>query len=288
MSTEDQNSGRVTGETLNLRAYVDRIGYSGPWQPTPERLTALVKRHMAAIPFETIDVLLGRGVDLAPAAIDRKILTNRRGGYCFEHASLMRRALQAVGFSVTQYLARVKVHEQPGDPAQPATHTLLKVAAGGRFWLVDVGFGGFMPNEPLAWQPSTPQRTDFGTFRLTETRDGYLLESLYENQWSPLYEILDFHWRHADFKVANHYTASHPDSHFRNVLTVARTECQSRTTLVSNRLKCVARDGSREQFTLDAAALADTLATVFGLPVESDWRPLLEQVAAGTVAGAHG
>jgi N-hydroxyarylamine O-acetyltransferase len=280
MKPSDNETGPVAG-TFDLCAYLDRIGYTGPCDPTQSVLATLVKHHMAAIPFEAIDVLLGRGVDLAPAAIDRKLLANHRGGYCFEHASLTRRALQAVGFPVEQHLARVMVQASPNDPPRPATHTSLRVKAGGQFWLVDTGFGSFTPNVPLAWQTDSPQHTDFGTFRLVERRDGYRLESLYRKQWSPLYEILDFNWQDVDFKVANHYTASHPDSRFRNVLMVARTAPRGRTTLAGNRLKRVALDGSREEYILDADGLSEALVTAFGLPVEADWLPLLDQAAAG-------
>lgn len=271
-----------SAEAIDLQAYLARIRYVGRPEPTLDCLTTLVRRHMASIPFEAIDVLLGRGVDPAPATVDRKLLADHRGGYCFEHASLMRRALQAVGFTVTQHLARVWVNGNPrADPPRPATHTSLRVEADGRLWLVDVGFGGFMPNEPLAWVTDTAQHTDFGTFRMTETDSGYLLESRHGEQWLPLYEILDFNWQAADFKIANHYTATHPDSPFRNALMVALTEEDARVTLSGNRFRRVALDGTHEERLLCAQELADVLREVFGLPVEDTWWPLLKQVATG-------
>ncbi|WP_337177079.1 arylamine N-acetyltransferase [Paludisphaera sp.] len=266
-------------DSVDLDAYLGRVGYDGPREPTPGVLRALVERHMAAIPFEAIDVLLGRGVDLTPAAVDRKLIDGRRGGYCFEHASLMRRVLRAIGFPVSQYLARVRVRDSPGSPSPPATHAALKVQAGGRPWLVDVGFGGFMPNEPLAWEPGAAQETKFGAYRLVETPDGLLLQSLHQEAWAPLYDILDFRWRGIDFKVANHYTATYPDSHFRHGLMAARTESWGRTTLAGNLFRRVALDGAREERSLDAEGLAEALASAFGLPVADDWRPMLARVA---------
>ncbi len=276
----------ATTDHIHLKAYLDRIGYAGPLEPTPTLLEAFVQCHIAAIPFENINVLLGRGVDLAPSAVDRKLLIDHRGGYCFEHASLMRRALEAVGFDVRQYLGRVWV-KGFDRPAPPATHAALKVEKDNQSWLVDVGFGGFLPNRPLRWRLDTPQSTDYGEYRLSETRVGYLLESLYKDQWSPLYELLDFHWQAVDFKVANHYTATHPDSRFRRRLQVARTERTARTTLADNRLKRVSIDGVRDEIVLDAAGLADALARHFGLPVATDWEPLLEMVveSADTPSG---
>ncbi|GAB3681185.1 arylamine N-acetyltransferase family protein [Salinisphaera aquimarina] len=272
----------MVADAIDLPAYLERIGYHGPLVPTPELLATLVERHMAAIPFEAIDVLLDRGVDLAPSAVDTKMLAGQRGGYCFEHASLLRRALLAIGFPVESHLARVWVHGGLEAPVPAATHASLKVSAGERLWLVDVGFGGFMANQPLVWQPDTPQQTRFGAFRITETAHGFMVESQHRGRWSPLYEILDFDWQPVDFEMANHYVAEHPASHFRHELMVARTQGDSRSTLAGNRLKIASVDGACDERRLDADGLADALATVFGLPVAADWRPLLERVAAGT------
>ncbi|WP_353180987.1 arylamine N-acetyltransferase [Salinisphaera sp. T5B8] len=277
---DTEQAGSAT-EAIDLPAYLARIGYTGRLEPTADVLHALVRCHMASIPFEAIDVMLGYGVDLDPAAIDRKMLDNRRGGYCFEHASLLRRALHAIGFSLEQHLARVWIFDPLDGPAPPASHASLKVEADGRLWLVDVGFGGFMPNEPLAWKPDEAQHKPYGTFRLTETRDGYMLESWHDNAWAPMYEILDFHWQPVDFEIANHYVATHPQSLFKQQLMIARTHNHARHTLSNNRFKTAFVDGGEQTTDLDAQALARTLEDTFGLPVTPDWQPLIEHLAAG-------
>lgn len=267
-------------QPIDLTTYFERIGFTGSPEPTLDCLSTLVRMHAATIPFEGIDVILGRGVNLAPQTVDDKMLNDHRGGYCFEHTSLMRRALDAIGFDTEQHLARVWVRGDPQtSPAPQATHTSLKVTVDGKPWLVDVGFGGFMPNEPLAWHVDNPQKTDFGTYRLKETRSGHMLESTHENQWSPLYEILDFNWQPADFKVANHYTATHPDSHFRTDLMVALTRPGERITLAGNRLRHAKTDGSHREQILDASTLIEALESEFGLPVQKDWIPLLNRAA---------
>ena len=65
---------------VDLDAYLARIGHAGSRAPTPETLRAVVSAHIAAIPFEAIDVLAGKGVDLAPSAVDAKLIHARRGG----------------------------------------------------------------------------------------------------------------------------------------------------------------------------------------------------------------
>ena len=94
--------------SIDLDAYCARIGYTGPREATLDTLRALHELHPAAIPFEAVDVLLGRGVDLAPEAIDAKMIVAGRGGYCFEQNSLLMRALTTIGFSVEGLSARVR------------------------------------------------------------------------------------------------------------------------------------------------------------------------------------
>src|SRR4051794_40517364 len=285
MSTQDAPAdiGRQPAnrdDAIDLSSYLARIGYTGPLRPTPDVLAGFIERHMATIPFEAIDVMLGRGINLSPESVDGKLLAKRRGGYCFEHQNLLRRALVAIGFPVERLLARVRVRETPDGSAPPATHASLKVEAGGRFWLADVGFGSFMPNVPLAWEVGAAQETRFGTFRIRDTDDGQLIETLNDDGWSPLYEILRFRWQSVDFEVANHYVAHHPSSLFRSILIAARTELETRYTLMGNRLTIHSAGGSREERLLDADGIATALGTIFGLPVEPEWRPLIERAAA--------
>jgi arylamine N-acetyltransferase len=266
-------------DAIDLPAYLARTGYTGQLRPTLDVLMELIERHMAAIPFEAVDVMLDHGVDLNPASIDRKLLAGRRGGYCFEHASLLGRALTAIGFPVERLLARVRVRDTPDGSAPPATHASLKVEADGRFWLADVGFGGFMPNMPLAWDVGTAQEARFGIFRIRDTADGRLVETQDGDGWTPLYEILNFRWQRVDFDVANHYVAHHPSSPFRTTLIVARTEVETRYTLAGNKLTVHSSKGLREGRVLDADGIENALGTVFGLPVQPEWRPLIERAA---------
>src|SRR4051812_36794244 len=93
---------------INLDAYLARIGYTGAREATAETLAAIHARHAASIPFENLDVILGRGIQIDPAAIERKLVTDQRGGYCFEQNALLASALQELGFSVTPLLGRVR------------------------------------------------------------------------------------------------------------------------------------------------------------------------------------
>ncbi len=122
-----------------LDAYLARIDYSGPLVPDQATLTALHRAHVLAIPFENLDVQFGTPPTLDPAAIFAKLVTARRGGWCYEQNGLFARALATLDFSVTRMSGGV-MRALRGE-ATMGSHLCLMVAVDGRNYLCDVGFG---------------------------------------------------------------------------------------------------------------------------------------------------
>src|SRR5699024_6440565 len=121
---------------LDIDAYLQRIGYDGPLEPTEATLYALHRAHASTIPFENLDILLGRGISLEMDDIQDKLVRRQRGGYCYEHNLLFSALLEHAGFEVRRLVSRLNPN-QPG----PASHMMLNVSVGNRTWLADVGFG---------------------------------------------------------------------------------------------------------------------------------------------------
>jgi len=94
-------------DSFDLSAYLDRIGLKQPPPATAEGLAQVQRAHRLAIPFENLDVILGRGIRIDSASVFAKLVTARRGGYCFEQNRLFEDALIALGFTVRPLLARV-------------------------------------------------------------------------------------------------------------------------------------------------------------------------------------
>jgi N-hydroxyarylamine O-acetyltransferase len=266
---------------IDLDAYFARIGYSGPREPTLATLRALHGLHPAAIPFEAIDVLLGRGVDLAPGAVDAKLIAARRGGYCFEQNGLFARALEALGFAVEPLIARVLWMAPAGAPRPPRTHMALRVTIEGERWLADVGFGGRVLTDPLRFDETAPQTTRHERFRLVPDGAGKRLEVEVDDGWAVAYALDPEPAAEMDFVVGNWFTSTHPASRFRNGLAVARTTPQARYALAGARFTVRGADGPATHEQLDAEGLERVLREVFGLDVQPDWRPLLSRVANG-------
>lgn len=277
-------SGAATREAgipakVDLGAYGARIGYSGPLAPTLETLAALLELHPAAIPFEAIDVLLDRGVDLAPAAVDAKLLGARRGGYCYEHNGLFKRVLEAIGFDVEGLIARVNWMAPPDAPLSPPTHMVLRVTIGGEAWLADVGFGSCVPTAPLRLNSSEPQQTGHEAFRFVPMARELQLEALIDDEWRPIYRITGAPQMDVDYELPNWYTATHPSSHFRHRLIVTRTTPEARHILAGRRLTVRAPDGVAERRMLTADEIERELAERFTLPVAPEWRAVIERAA---------
>lgn len=268
--------------TLNLDAYSSRIGYTGPLPPTLETLQQLHERHPDAIPFEAIDVLMDRGVDISPNAVEDKLVHAGRGGYCFEHNNLFKRVLESIGFYVEDLSARVRWNAKPGARPNPHTHMALRVMVDNEPWLVDVGFGGCVLTTPLRMNTTEPQATQHEPFRLVPFGPGLLLQVLIDKQWRAVYDLSLETCVTSDYEMANWYTAAHPDSHFRHNMMVARTTPTARYTLLNGRFTIRDSDGNSQRIALDADGIEQTLRDTFRLPVQPDWRPVIERAASLT------
>ena len=152
----------------NVRQYLQRIDYDGATQPTFATLIAIHRAHLLTIPYENLDIHRGRALRLDLPTIFDKIVTHRRGGWCYEMNGLLAWALRELGFSVTLLASHV-VPAHQGDGAE-GTHLILRVDVE-RPYLADVGFGnGFLEPIPLE---AGDYSQDFLTYRLEATDVGW-------------------------------------------------------------------------------------------------------------------
>jgi N-hydroxyarylamine O-acetyltransferase len=221
---------------FDLDAYLARIGYGGPREPTLAVLQALQVLHPHAIPYENLSPLMGDPVPLDLDAIQAKLLAGGRGGYCYEQNHLFRTALEALGFLVTPLAARVRWNTPQDAPPRPRTHMLLLVALPEGPHVADVGFGGVMLTGPLRLEPDTAQDTPHERYRLLVLEPGaYELQAELGVEWRPLYRFDLTPQLAADYEMMNWYSATHPSSRFRLGLAAARAGPQGRMTLADTR-----------------------------------------------------
>ena len=243
---------------LDLDGYLARIGYGGPRRASSETLRALHEAHVAAVPFENLDILLGRAISLELAALQLKLVSGRRGGYCFEQNTLFRAVLEALDFRVTSLAARVR----GGGVLRPRTHMLLRVDLDEGPWLADVGFGGDGLVHPV---PLVAATADAPGYALRREDDLWILTGDVTGERTDLYAFtLEPHFP-VDFEMANHYTSTWPRSPFVQSLTAQRS-WPGRRAILRNRDLTIREDGAVRTDTIrDPDHLLDVLDREFSL-----------------------
>lgn len=221
---------------FDLDACLARIRHTGGRQPTLSTLRAIVLAHAVAIPYENVDVLLGRPISLNLAALTRKMISGGRGGYCFEHNLLLRAGLHALGFDVSGRMGWV-VRGMDPQAVRTAPHMALWIELPEGAFIADTGFGSLTLTNPLAAIAGETQTTPHGDFRVSFQGSDPTVEVRIGGAWESLYRLIPRVSLNADHEVANWFTATHPGSLFVNNLIAARPCIDgTRVTLFNGRM----------------------------------------------------
>jgi N-hydroxyarylamine O-acetyltransferase len=253
---------------LDLDAYWRRIGLAGAPSPTRECLDRLILCHATAIPFENIEVLARRVPKLDLVGLQDKLVRQRRGGYCFEHNTLFRAVLQAVGFDAHPMEARIR-SGVPADVITARTHLATRVVLDGADHLVDVGCGTIAPLAPLLLASRDEQAAATGAYRLVDVDDELLLRMRDADGWADCYQLLPTAPHAIDCEMGNWFVATHPKSMLGQNLLVGRAIAGGRLRLFNHRLSTFRPEDAApvEQTLATRAEFADALADGFGLDV---------------------
>lgn len=247
-----------------ITEYLERIGCPvTPEPPTLNYLGRLIVAHQQTVPFENISVLLGDPISLDKEDLFQKIVTQRRGGYCFECNGMFGHLLNALGFESRPLAARVWYRAREDVSAR--THTLNLVVAEGRKRLVDVGFGGTTPRIAIPLVPGTYEDQD-GPIELVQNAEhGWMFSRREDGTLRPQFSFtLDLVYP-SDLVVANHFMSTHPASHFTHGLRLSRFTPTGRIGLTGDGLTI--RDGQSVQHQMPGE-IGDCLNKLFGLSIE--------------------
>jgi N-hydroxyarylamine O-acetyltransferase len=255
-------------DTAETAAYLARIAYTGGRAPTIDTLRALHRAHLHAVPFENLDIHLGRPIVLDRAAFFGKIVGERRGGFCYELNGLFADLLESLGFEVSLCSARV-AHEAGGF-GPDFDHLALLVRAGGR-WLADVGFGRSF-HTPLALDAPIEEEAEGTFYRAVEAGDAWRVESRRPGEEArPEYAFtLQPRPLGAFAGMCEHHQTS-PLSHFTQNVVCTLPGAHGRRTLRGRTLIETEGDARRET-SLDDDTRAEVLATYFGIRLPAPLR----------------
>jgi N-hydroxyarylamine O-acetyltransferase len=250
-------------ERLDLGAYLSRVGHDGDTAPTADTLAALHREHLAAIAFENLDVVLGRGIAVDLDGVQAKLVERRRGGYCYEHGVLFAAVLERLGFTVERILARVG-GEELERPRAP-THMTLRVTIGDERWLADVGFGSGLL-QPLPFDDDRPHDQGAWTFAVASTGPrSWALRERRGGEWITRYGFDEQRLHAADVVMANHFTSTFERSPFVGRVVVVRKDEDSIRSLIDGRLSLERPDGSVDERDVGDDELAALLRDQFAI-----------------------
>ncbi len=243
---------------MNLDTYLQRIQYSGPQTVTRETLHELHRAHLLAIPYENLDIHLGRELTLDLEHIYDKLVEQRRGGWCYEMNGLFAWALRELGFDVT--LMGSSVGQPAKGAGQDMDHLILLVQLE-QPWLVDVGFGnGFLTPLPVLAGEYT---LDFLNFRMEQQNEDWYF---YNHQHGAQgYGFTLAPRQLTSFAPGCHRLQTSPESGFVRATVCHRFTPQGLVSLRGAMLKQITEAGSSEEEIQSAQRYADVLEQTFGL-----------------------
>jgi len=229
---------------MDIRAYLQRLNYTGAIAPNAETLRLLQLAHLRAVPFENLSIHSGEPVVLDDRALFEKIVSRRRGGFCYELNGLFAALLRGLGFEVEMLSAQVANAEGIFGP--DFDHMTLMVTRADR-WLVDVGFGdSFL--EPLRLDEEITQGHGNHTYRIE--REGeflVLMKQTNENEWKSQYRFTLKPYQYSDFAEMCRYHQTSSQSHFTRARICSRATTDGRITLSGLRLITSTDDGLRQE-----------------------------------------
>lgn len=181
--------------------------------PSEENLKYLHTIHISKIPYENLSILMSEPISLNGNDLFMKIISNHRGGYCFEVNGLYTFLLETLGYKVTVYNVRF-ISENKG--VQIRRHRIMKVEINGISYITDVSFRNECPRTALRFICDKVQTDGISEYKFTQDEYyGYIMwQKRTEKEWSKIFGFDESPQSEIDFLLPNYYCETHPDSPF--------------------------------------------------------------------------
>jgi N-hydroxyarylamine O-acetyltransferase len=258
---------------LDLPAYLTRLGIDDPGPPSVAGLFAIHRTHVERVPYENLEIQLGRRTTVDPYESAARVLRGR-GGYCYHLNGALSVLLRALGYEVRWHVGGVQPHTEPEPVGATANHLALTVhrlpapECPDGVWLVDAGLGDG-PYEPLPLRPGRYRQGPF-TYGLTRS-------AIVEGGWRFTHDPegcftgMDFAWPEAtpaDFADQHEYLSTSPESGFVGKPVAIRRDAAGAEVLRGCVLTRLDASGRREVQIDTQAHWFAALADLFGLTLE--------------------
>jgi len=251
---------------FNDAEYRQRIQHQEDIVVSESSLESMHRAQVFTLPFENLDIHLGRGIRVDPETIYNKVVKRPRGGYCFELNGLLLQALTHYGFTARALLARVHISGVPSG----RTHQITLVELGDKQWIADVGFGATSLHAPLPFELNRIDKQDRLEYRLVEADPwGTMLQLRVKEEWMNLYSFDLGHVCQSDIETGNHYTSTSPDAHFTQVRIASLVNPKGRISLSGQTLTRVDSGETTQTELPEGPEYLDELQTNFGIQLDA-------------------
>jgi len=245
-------------------AYLERIGYNGTIDNSLATLTELQKCHVYTVPYENLDIINRVPLSLDISDLFDKIVTRRRGGYCFELNALFGWLLVELGFTVTNYFARFWRDETSTPPKR--RHHILQVHAEGKPYLCDVGVGGIAPRKPILMAENIVHEQANEAYQLErDSYFGWVLLERKKGEWSRLYTFTEEPQLLQDFIMTSYWCEHAPDSIFVTTPMAAIRTDTGRNTIAGEEFRIFTAEGVRAFTPATQEEYTEALREYFGI-----------------------
>lgn len=254
-----------------IKQYLTRIGLEGPLPLCAETLSKIIHAHYCTVPYENLDILAGRPLNLDPEALYEKIVFRKQGGFCFELNEAMGMLLSSMGFSVSHYAARFILGEPEGITPMRRHHILVVRLPEGDF-LCDAGVMREAPRIALCLNSDQIQSDGVGEYYF-ETDPFYgsvLLQRLPGKDFKRVFGFTLEPQANTDFVMPTFYCEKHPDSPFNKHRMVGiYTADGGAWNLVGSSLRRLEAGNIVETRELPDEEIPEVLKELFGIPKAS-------------------
>jgi len=241
-SSKNKSAANMKKRSEMVHTYLQALGLDGR-NLDFQFLKDAVARHLSLFAFSSVGCQLDDDLPLDFDSLYRRIVIQRRGGYCFEQNGFFYEVLEELGFSPNLYLARV-IHNQDTHPG--LTHRISTVVNEGRQYVIDVGFGSLGPAIPVPMGAVESSDRD-KVFRIAEKQPGeYHMQVLKDGDFFSLYRFELSRYGQADCELGHFYSHRHPDAAFVNHLVVSLILDHETRSLRDLRYWVISRSGTQK------------------------------------------
>lgn len=244
---------------MELSGYLQRVGYSGPVEPTLACLTGIHRQHALRVPYEALDIMFGRPMDRDVARIYDRVVNRRRGAWCYEAHELFVWALKEIGFSAR--LLTAGIHRREYGDAKLGNHTAVLVDLD-RTYLCDLGLGDGI-RDPIPLEEGTYRQGQLA-FVLEKLPDGFWR---YQNHAFGYPTNFDFRDEPLDAALIERYTQEYrtsPDSMYVQNLVCQIMQPETVTCLTGRVIRQKTPDGITKRL-VEEDEFEEVLASLFGI-----------------------